>query len=50
MRVRVVHFRPPPGKDEGTRLFEGLDRALADVPRKRLAGVILLGLAVRALA
>ena len=28
------------GEDEGTRLFSALERALADVPRRRIAGVI----------
>jgi len=30
------------GGAEGTRLFEAVDRALADVPRSRLSGVIML--------
>ena len=30
------------GGAEGTRLFEAIDRALADVPRSRLSGVIML--------
>ncbi|MCC7046780.1 MAG: hypothetical protein IT562_08725, partial [Alphaproteobacteria bacterium] len=30
------------GGEEGTRLFQALDRALAEIPRKQLAGVIML--------
>lgn len=40
LSVRVEHYRPAAGHDEGTRLFAALDRVLADVPRRRLAGVI----------
>ncbi len=40
--VRVEHYRPPPGRDAGTLLFGALDRALADVPRNRLAGVVMI--------
>ena len=32
----------PEGGHDGTRLFAALDRALADVPRSRLAGVVML--------
>jgi hypothetical protein len=28
--------------DEGTRLFEALDRAMSDVPRQRLAGIVMI--------
>ncbi|MCC6468550.1 MAG: hypothetical protein IT563_09525 [Alphaproteobacteria bacterium] len=30
------------GGEEGTRLFQALDRALAEIPRKQLAGIIML--------
>jgi hypothetical protein len=40
--VRVEHFRPLPGRDEGTKLFGALDQALGDVPVGRLAGSILI--------
>ena len=49
--VRVEHYRNPPvshdsghdtGHDEGTRLFSAVDRVLADIPRRRLAGVVLI--------
>ncbi len=40
--VRVERYRTTPGRDEGTRLFSALDRALADVPRQRLAGVVMI--------
>ena len=40
--VRVEHYRATPGRDEGTKLFSALDRALADVPRRRLGGVVLV--------
>ncbi|PKU23809.1 hypothetical protein [Telmatospirillum siberiense] len=42
LAVRIEHFRPAAGRDEGTRLFGALDRALADVPRRRLAGVVVI--------
>jgi hypothetical protein len=42
LTVRVEHFRPAVGRDEGTRLFTALDRLLADVPRRRLAGVVMI--------
>jgi hypothetical protein len=43
--VRVVRVADAAGsetaaEDEGTRLFSALERALADVPRRRIAGVI----------
>jgi len=38
--VRVERYRPAAGRDEGTQLFHALDRALADVPRNRLAGIV----------
>jgi hypothetical protein len=42
--VRVVRAgaAQPAAGDEGTRLFDALDRALADVPRQRLAGVVMI--------
>jgi len=42
LEVRVERYRPPLGRDEGTQLFHALDRALADVPRNRLAGSIMI--------
>jgi hypothetical protein len=42
--VRVVRAGAPQpgGGDDGTRLFAALNRALADVPRQRLAGVMMI--------
>src|SRR3954468_22491970 len=42
--VRIVRTgRNQPGSgDEGTRLFTALSRSLADVPRQRLAGIIMI--------
>jgi hypothetical protein len=42
--VRVVGAgKPQPGGgDDGTRLFAALNRAMADVPRQRLAGVVMI--------
>jgi hypothetical protein len=42
--VRVVRAGAPPpgGGDDGTRLFAALSRALLDVPRQRLAGVVMI--------
>jgi len=42
--VRVVHAgKPQPGAgDDGTRLFDALNRELADIPRQRLAGVVMI--------
>lgn len=42
LEVRVERVAPAPGRDEGTRLFGALDRVLADVPRRRLAGVVMI--------
>ena len=42
LEVRVVRSASPTTAAEGTRLFETIDRALGDVPRSRLAGVIML--------
>lgn len=40
--VRVERYRQTPGRDEGTQIFGALDRALADLPRQRLAGVLMI--------
>jgi hypothetical protein len=42
--VRVIRAgKPQPGaSDDGTRLFEALTRAMSDVPRQRLAGVVMI--------
>ncbi|MBV8778594.1 MAG: hypothetical protein JO258_15460 [Alphaproteobacteria bacterium] len=42
--IRTVHAgKPQPGAgDDGTRLFAALNHALADVPRQRLAGVVMV--------
>jgi hypothetical protein len=42
--LRVIRAgAPQPGAgDEGTRLFTALDRAMSDVPRQRLAGVVMI--------
>jgi hypothetical protein len=42
--LRVVREgKPQPGAgDDGTKLFTALDRAMADVPRQRLAGVVMI--------
>ncbi|HEX5454677.1 MAG TPA: hypothetical protein VFX06_12875 [Stellaceae bacterium] len=42
--VRVVRAGQvgPGGEDDGTRLFGALNRALSDVPRQRLAGVVMI--------
>ena len=42
LEVRVERVTSPPGQDEGTRLFAVVERALADVPRRRLAGVVMI--------
>ncbi len=42
LEVRVERVGAEPGSDRGTRLFEAAGRALADVPRRRLAGVTLI--------
>jgi hypothetical protein len=39
--VRAGEGQPDPG-DEGTRLFAALDRAMSDVPRQRLAGIVMI--------
>ncbi len=41
--VRVVRAgQPRPGRDDGTRLFAALNRTMADIPRKRLAAVVMI--------
>ena len=42
--LRVVRAgKPQPGAgDDGTKLFTALDRAMSDVPRQRLAGVVMI--------
>ena len=42
--LRIVRAgKPQPGAgDDGTRLFAALDRAMSDVPRQRLAGVVMI--------
>ncbi len=42
--VRVIRAgKPQPGAgDDGTRLFTALTRAMSDVPRQRLAGVVMI--------
>src|SRR5215472_13695254 len=42
--VRVIRAgKPQPGAgDDGTRLFAALSRAMSDVPRQRLAGVVMI--------
>ena len=46
LELRVVHAGGPAAKlgpsDDGTRLFEALNRALADTPRERVAGAVLV--------
>ena len=39
--IRAGKAQPGTG-DEGTRLFTALDRAMSDVPRQRLAGVVMI--------
>ena len=44
--VRVIHAGAPNGDalavDEGTRLYTALTRGLADVPRQRIAGAVMI--------
>ena len=42
--VRVIRAgKPQPGAgDDGTKLFNALDRAMSEVPRQRLAGVVMI--------
>ncbi|MBC7907268.1 MAG: hypothetical protein H7Y60_11055 [Rhodospirillaceae bacterium] len=42
LEVRIERVAGGGGADEGSRLFTAMDRALADVPRRRLAGVIMI--------
>ncbi len=42
LKIEVRHTQNDPTRDQGTRLFDALDRALADLPRQRLAGVLLI--------
>ena len=42
LEVRIERVVTPPGEDEGTRLFAAAERALADLPRRRLAGVLMI--------
>ncbi len=47
IEVRVVHVAPGDGPArggpvDGTHLFAALERALADIPRRRLAGVMMI--------
>ncbi|HEY1723738.1 MAG TPA: hypothetical protein VGG27_21025 [Magnetospirillaceae bacterium] len=42
LEVRVEHYHPPPGRDEGTQLMQAINRALVDVPHSRLAGTIMI--------
>ncbi|HLY44260.1 MAG TPA: hypothetical protein VKQ73_01670 [Stellaceae bacterium] len=41
--VRVIRAgQPHPGGDDGTRLFTALRRAMSDIPRQRLAAIVML--------
>jgi hypothetical protein len=42
LEVRVERVANAPGVDEGTRLFAAVDRVLSEVPRSRLAGVVMV--------
>lgn len=42
LEVRVERLRQGLGQDEGTALYGALRRALGDVPRRRLAGAVLI--------
>jgi hypothetical protein len=42
LRVIRAGAPQPSAGDEGTRLFAALDRAMSDVPRQRLAGVVMI--------
>jgi hypothetical protein len=42
LEVRVERVRTETSGDDGTRLFAAIDHALADVPRRRLAGVVMI--------
>ncbi|MDA8230760.1 MAG: hypothetical protein M0006_05425 [Magnetospirillum sp.] len=40
--VRIERVGNRDGEDQGTRLFAAVDHALADVPKRRLAGVLMI--------
>ncbi len=42
LEVRVERVTSPAGTDDGTRLFAAVERTLADLPRRRLAGVVMI--------
>ncbi|MGE5145745.1 MAG: hypothetical protein ACM3N5_03305 [Candidatus Eiseniibacteriota bacterium] len=42
VELRVVHAAPSGADHDGTHLFAALDQALQDLPRRRLAGVIMI--------
>ena len=42
IEVRIETIDQGTNPDEGTRLFAGLERMLADIPRRRLAGIVAL--------
>ncbi|MDO8839985.1 MAG: hypothetical protein Q7V31_13760 [Parvibaculum sp.] len=42
IETRVVSVASNPGDEEGSALFTALERALADVPRERIAGAIFI--------
>lgn len=42
LEVRVERVAGGSSADEGTRLFTAAERALADVPRRRLAGIVMI--------
>jgi hypothetical protein len=44
LELRVIRAgKPQPGAgDDGTKLFTALDRAMSDVPRQRLAGIVMI--------
>ena len=42
LRVIRAGAAEPGAADQGTRLFAALDRAMSDVPRQRLAGVVMI--------
>ena len=42
LEVRVERVTSPPGADEGTRLFAAIERVLVELPRRRLAGLVMI--------
>lgn len=42
LELRIEEVRAESGPDRGTRMFEAAERALADVPRRRLGGVVMI--------